>query len=393
MKKVILDMTKCSGCRACEQICDRGAISMHMDSEGFSYPYIDDEKCINCKKCTSVCAVQSKVKTFVPLETFAAMHNDYTVLYDSSSGGVFTALADIVLSAGGVVVGCMFDEGFRARQVIVSKWTGLDECRGSKYVQSDTNNTYLKVEELLKKETPVLYTGTPCQIAGLRAFLGREYENLLTADLVCHGVPSPELFVQHISWLENKMGQKIRQYRFRSKINSHKQSLYYYYYFLKSLKIISGSAMLDPYYFAFLNGKTFRNCCYQCLYAKESRVGDFTFADYWSVEKFHPELKENSGVSILLLNTPKAIAYKAQIEERMRLVPSKLEWIKEINANLNAPSQRPDARNTIYQEIQKQGYSNWADCYCSTTPWKLRNAFGKLPPWLRLRITKLLKVH
>lgn len=129
-------------------------------------------------------------------------------------------------------------------------------------------------------------------------------------------------------------------------------NLYYYYYFLQSVKIVSGSAVLDPYYFAFLNAKTYRECCYRCPYAEEKRVSDFTFADYWSAERFHPELAGSNGVSILTFNTEKSLTYKGQIEESMNLIPSKLEWIKQINFNLNQPAERPACRDSIYRDIQ-----------------------------------------
>ena len=155
--------------------------------------------------------------------------------------------------------------------------------------------------------------------------------------------------------------------------------------------MVSGSAVLDPYYFAFLNAKTYRECCYQCQYAEEKRVGDFTFADYWSVEKFHSDIDSENGVSILMFNTAKGLSYLEQAENEINLIPSRMEWIKEINYNLNRPAERPKERSEIYKDIQKYGYSFMADKYCSTFNWKLRNIYGKLPLWLRIRIKTILK--
>ncbi len=364
---------------------------MEKNEEGFLYPHIDEEKCGNCGLCLTVCPVETPVQQYQPLQAYAAIHKDKTVLLDSSSGGVFTALAEMVLKQGGLVVGCMLDTNFYAKQILLSKREDLSKCRGSKYVQSDTADTFVKVKQQLENGRMVLYTGTPCQIAGLKTYLGQEYENLLTADFICHGVPSPELFRQNILWLEKKKGNKIIHYRFRNKIGSYQLGLYYYYYFVRSKKAVGGSAALDPYYASFLQAKTYRPCCYQCTYAQEKRISDFTFADFWSVEKFHPEINSDIGASILLLNTNKSLSYLPEIEQSMLLYPSKLEWMKQINENLNHPANYPPCRTDIYQTIQTMGYEAWANQYCSSMFWKLRYLYGKLPLALRIKVKKAQK--
>lgn len=391
MKPVLSDITKCTGCKACEQICMSGAISMQLDNEGFSYPAVDESKCVNCGLCMAVCPTENRAEFFQAQEVFAAVHKNKKILQDSSSGGVFSAIADAVLENGGVVVGCAFDSDFRARQVVVENKALLGELRGSKYVQSDTGDTYARTKALLEQGITVFYSGTPCQIAGLKAFIGKENEKLLTADFVCHGVPSPELFVQHIDWLEKRNRHKIRQYRFRSKVSPSRQSTFdYCYHILGYPKVQSGSAVLDPYYFNFLNGRTYRNCCYQCPYAGEQRVSDITFADYWNVERFHPGLTENCGVSILMINTEKGKAYLPALNKKMQLIPSKLEWIKQINYNLNRPAERPDLRDTVYLEIGRCGYQKWADNYCATLQWKMRYGYNKLPGQVKKTLKRIL---
>ncbi len=390
MKAVLADMSECTGCRACEQACAFRAVSMKPDEEGFYFPYIDEEKCVGCGNCRKACPAQNRVECTRPLEVCAAFHKDERVLLDSSSGGAFTALAHTVFGMNGTVIGCVLDERFSARQVTVSDPRLLPACRGSKYVQSDTCDTYSAVKEILEMGGYVLYTGTPCQNAGLKTYLGDKYDNLLTADFVCHGVPSPSLFKQHIGWLERKKRGKVSKYRFRSKLVPGETSLRYSFSLFKSEKTIWGSAALDPYYSAFLKAETYRECCYRCPYAAEMRVSDFTFADYWSVEKFHPELKNISGVSILTFNTAKGLSYKERIEWEMILVRSRTEWIKRVNVNLNRPAERPASRDTVYREITEGGYDSWADKYCSTAEWRIRNVFGKLPPELRAGIRKLI---
>ena len=391
MNTVLIDMKKCTGCRACEHICTSGAITMSRDEEGFLFPQIAPSKCTDCGLCALTCPTENKVQVRRPLETYAAVHKDKKILSDSSSGGVFTALADIVLENHGTVVGCMLNGAFRAVQTAVSDPKLIPGFRGSKYVQSDTGTTYRDVEKLLKNGTCVLYTGTPCQIAGLKKYLGKEYDTLLTADLVCHGVPSPELFIAHIRWLEEKSGQKISEYRFRCKTADASSVYCYKYKFDPTQKNITGPAVLDPYYFAFLKAATYRECCYGCPYAQENRVGDITFADYWNAEELHPELSGINGVSMLTLNTPKALLYKPEISKRLELIPTNTEWMLERNLNLNRPARRPEERDTIYKEIQTNGYGKWADKFCSRPKWILRNAFEHLPVHLRTFLTRLLK--
>ena len=391
MKTITEDTIRCTGCRACEKACTRGAISMTKNAEGFLYPQIDETNCIDCGICKRICPAEKIVELKTPQKTYAAIHKDKEILKDSSSGGVFTALAEMVFEQGGVVVGCILDKDFYAKQVIVSRSEDLAACRGSKYVQSDTKDTYPQVKKLLDDGILVLYTGTPCQIAGLKNYLGHPYDHLLTADFICHGVPSPQLFIQNILWLEKRNGNQIVNYRFRNKVGSYQFGLYYYYYFVRSTDVVGGSAVLDPYYFSFLNAKTYRECCYQCPYAQEKRCSDFTFADYWSVEKFHPELDSDMGASILFMNTEKSLQYQKNIEQNMALFPSKLEWMKQVNENLNQPAKRPDSRNRIYQTIQEMGYETWANQYCSTLLWKLRNLYGKFPLGFRIRIKMIRK--
>ncbi len=390
MKTVIPDMQKCCGCGACEQGCRFNSIKMIADKEGFLYPEIDEDMCKNCGKCARICPVNKMVAKNTPGEVYAAINLNDSILSDSSSGGVFTAISESVLESGGVVVGCVFDENFHAKQVFAESKKQLSSMRGSKYVQSNTEETYKKTKELLESGKLVLYTGTPCQIAGLKAFLTKNYENLLTADFVCHGVPSPELFIYHVTWLEKRVNKgKLTYFRFRTKNDPEHRNLYYFnYQFEKTKHVFCGSAALDPYYSAFLNAKTYRESCYQCKYASSKRVSDFTFADYWEAEKFHPELKDICGISVLLLNTSTAIEWRHRIERKMKLTSSKLNWIKAVNHNLSNPANRPEARDEIYSYINENGYDRWATQYCSTLKWKLMKIYGSLPVMVKKMLHK-----
>ena len=259
IKTVLADTLLCAGCRACGAGLCRPCHFHGAKRRGISLSPYRPGNMRRLRQVRKVCPAHNPPEHRQPLEIYAAVHRDERILTDSSSGGAFTALADLAFDKGGLAVGCVLDRDFRAKQVVVSDPQLLFECRGSKYIQSDTGNTFSAVKKVLDDGMSVFFSGTPCQVAGLKNFLGRDYENLLTADFICHGVPSPRLFEQHIHWLEEKNGRKISRYRFRSKVGAAGSNLYYYYYFLQSVKIVSGSAVLDPYYFAFLNAKTYRS--------------------------------------------------------------------------------------------------------------------------------------
>ena len=197
----IEDKSKCCGCRACEQICPIEIIHMEEDTEGFIYPQVGD-KCIECKLCEKVCPLLNDNKKlseeFVP-KVYAAHIKDEEILVNSSSGGIFTALAEAVLRQQGMVFGAAYNEEMNVEHICINKIDDLHKLRGSKYVQSNTLATYGQVKQILGKERYVLYVGTPCQIAGLKRYLGKVYERLITVDLVCHGTPSPKIFREYIA--------------------------------------------------------------------------------------------------------------------------------------------------------------------------------------------------
>jgi len=391
MLNVLNEMQKCCGCRTCEQLCPAKAITMVINEEGFLYPHINEDDCTNCGLCTNSCPQLKSVEgSNKHPQVYAAVHKNEAILKDSSSGGAFSALAELFFEKGGAVVGCAFDENFTARQVMIEDPALLSGLRGSKYVQSDTANTYIKTKRLLEDGRLVLYTGTPCQIGGLKAFLNKDYENLITVDLICHGVPSPKLFNEHVRWIEGKRNKKLKEYRFRSKINGN-WSFYYYYLYADMAKLFHGSAALDPYFAAFLQGKTHRECCYQCPYARIDRVGDFTIADYWNVASFHPELKNVQGVSLIMVNTARAARWAAVLSEKMHMIPSRIEWIKKINYNLNRPAKRPMERDEIYKYISNIGYAAWAKRYQSGLKYILLCIHRHLPLACKKMIRRMTK--
>ncbi len=348
MNNILTLGKSCCGCGGCEQACPRHCISFITDEEGFLYPSVDANACTDCGVCLKKCPIASDVPRGKDPAVYAAKLNDRQTAFQSTSGGVFYAIAADFLARGGVVFGCAYDDDLRAVHIAAHNERELKRLQGSKYVQSDTRGVYRRVKEALDQSKPVLFSGTGCQAAGLRAFLGREYDNLLIADIVCHGVPSPLLFEKYLQYKGGKMGGKITAYNFRSKA---KRGWDLYYMAETTRKKQSDYGFFDPYYNAFLNCKTYRESCYQCPFANSERPGDITLADYWGVQKAHPEFYDSNGVSLVLVNTPKGEAAWEKLRKVTTSVPSTLEQAVVLNKNLREPSARPDCRDTIYEGI------------------------------------------
>lgn len=209
--------SQCYGCRACEQICPKSAITINPNEEGFLYPVLEETRCVKCGLCQKVCPFDSKLeKHSEEIRVFAAQYKNKSSLRTCSSGGIFTAIANYVLENGGEVAGCIYDENFIAVHILTDNPTIVEKMKGSKYVQSDTTHICLEIQGKLKAGKLVLFSGTPCQVDGLKQFLQKSYDNLITVDLICHGVPSPLFFEKYIKYIERKKG-KITDIRFRDK--------------------------------------------------------------------------------------------------------------------------------------------------------------------------------
>ena len=354
-----LNRKHCTGCRMCEQICPENAIKMIENSEGFIEPYLDKEKCIDCGLCANRCPQLNSVKCnkLNKIETYAAKNKNVSEQKASSSGGIFSAIANYILENNGVVFGSAFNKEIVAEHIRIVNKEELNKLRGSKYVQSNTKHTYKEVKKDLESHKIVLYSGTPCQISGLKAFLGKEYEKLFTVDLVCHGVPSPKLFAKYIKWLEEKNKSKIKKYEFRNK-EKNGWGLTVKVSF-KNGKVKYINSNLDSYYKSFLEGKTYRECCYSCKYSNTDRVSDITLADYWGVENEHPKFYDEKGVSAILVNTIKGKEIINNIKDSIQLEDTTLEKILNKNKNLKSPTQRKKERDDIYKNIENMNFNTY----------------------------------
>lgn len=292
----------CCGCGACLNVCPKNAISFREDAEGFAYPSVDEGKCIDCSLCVKVCPVLSPDVERLPLKVYAAKNRDLQERIQSSSGGMFLPLAREVLRLGGQVFGVEFSEDFRsARHACASDADGVKRFSGSKYIQSDTGRTYSQTKMFLENGVPVLYSGTPCQIAGLRKFLRKDYENLYTVDLVCHGVPSPGIWRRY---MDETAPEGTASVNFRDKVTGWKR-------FSLVMKDSSGKVLFSQredenvFMDGFLKNLYLRPSCYRCPARKGRSGSDLTIADYWHLKKTLPDFDDNTGVGLVLVNTAK----------------------------------------------------------------------------------------
>jgi coenzyme F420-reducing hydrogenase beta subunit len=350
-----LNPHNCVGCRSCEQSCPQKCITMINDSEGFLYPEVSGKDCVSCGLCIRHCPILSDTRTCFDTDSqkiYAMQLKDLRVLKNSSSGGVFAGIAKNVLKSGGTAFGCALDNMLQARHIPVTNVDDLPLLQGSKYVASDTGETYKQVKILLDQNMPVLYSGTPCQIAGLNAFLENKPDNLLTMDIVCHGTPSQKLFNKYLDWLGKRNHGRIIYYGFRDKDvagwscgGKAKTKT------KTKTKTIEG--ICDPYYASFLRGETYRPSCYNCIFAGMNRPGDLTGGDFWGIEIFYPEFDKREGVSICIVNSKRGEAVFNEIKQEYEYFPVSEEEIQDKNENLIHPTFRPVCRNTIYNGIDK----------------------------------------
>lgn len=299
-------MSQCCGCSACAQRCPRQCISMQMDNEGFLYPQVDSSKCIDCHLCEKVCPVINQYDTRTPLNVYAAKNSNDEVRRLSSSGGIFTLLAEQTIKDGGVVFGACWDKNWNVKHDYIDNISDLQKFRSSKYLQSVIGNSYLKAEQFLKIGRKVMFTGSPCQIAGLKHFLRKEYDNLLAVEVICHSVPSPGVWQKYLTTrLHTLRWEKsdIRNISFRDKKTGWKT----YSFLIENNDGNSFTELSNKNAFmrGFLADLYTRPSCHACP-AKQLRSGsDLTLGDFWGVESLMPEIDDDNGVSAIIVNSDK----------------------------------------------------------------------------------------
>lgn len=357
-----LDKKECSGCTACLHVCPKQCISMKQDEEGFLYPVIDESSCIKCGLCEKTCPFNTPTyKSNTPI-VYAAYLKDISQRMKSTSGGVFYAIAKWIIEQNGIVYGAAFDDQFKLKHIGVDSINDLQKLRGSKYLQSDLGNIFSEIKQFLNQGRWVYFVGVGCQVAGLHAFLRKEYENLITSDLVCHGVPSQLMFDWHLDYLRKKEKGEIISYSFRDLESWGVCEMYSYISqtHRQGIRRLHGYS-LSPYLYSFMEAFNYRYSCYNCKFAKLPRQGDITLADYWGVKHFFQDLDTDKGVSLVLLNTSKACNIWNQIQDVLEYRISRVEDAALINKNLIQPTPMPDIRPSIYEMIKQRGYKSVVD--------------------------------
>lgn len=315
----LAEQSRCTGCTACAAGCPKDAIAMVRDRAGFDFPQVDLERCIHCGRCTRLCpALQERGPAAHLPAAFAAWNRDGAIRRDSTSGGVFTVIAEYVLEGGGVVYGAAMDGRQHLRHIACFRKEDLWRLRGTKYVQSDLNGVFREIREVLKTR-PVLFSGTPCQVDGLYRFLGCRPENLTTCDLVCHGVPSPGVWEDVAQAIEQKKNRKLEAVRFRNKVegwqNSHFTAIY------EDGTMDSAPLFATGFGRAFGRALFLRQSCHHCQYTNLNRPGDFTLGDLWGLKAGEFPEQQHAGISLLLVNTPHGSYLFDQLELECRPFP------------------------------------------------------------------------
>ena len=296
---------QCTGCGACASVCPHNAIKIVQGKDGFSYPLIDKQKCTKCGLCDKVCPVELPNVKSKCKQAFAAIIKDEYIRLKSSSGGMFSALSENIINNGGAVFGAGFDENFTVRHMCAEDMDGIEKLRGSKYVQSDIGESFRDIKSLLKQHRTVMFVGTPCQVAGLKSYLGKEYDNLITVDLICHGVPSPVFWKKYIEYREKVAEAKTQKIFFRHKKNGWK--IYSVQFIFDDCTEYIQSLTKDLYMKGFLSNLFLRDSCYKCKFKNDNYYSDITLADFWGIDKIMPDINDNKGVSLVLANTEKGL--------------------------------------------------------------------------------------
>jgi len=371
---MLCEQALCTGCRACENKCPTRALTMKEDGEGFLRPFLDTSRCTQCGLCRSTCPVLN-TPAQAPSQrepgTYACWSLDETIRERSSSGGVFSLLAKEVLKDGGVVFGASFDEDLRVRHTYIEDFEQIDGLRRSKYVQSDTGDCYLQVENFLKAGRPVLFVGAPCQVAGLNAYLGKPYENLLTLSFICYGVPSPKVFETYIRYREDKHKARAARLSFREKQGSGWSNCAMCIEFEDGTKL-RHPLKQDPYFVGFGRHLFTRPSCFECHFRYPNIFSDMTLGDFWGADKLEGlKANDDKGVSLVLTHTPKGEEGLKRIAPHLFIQRRSFEEALKYNPRLKTSSACPRNRSRFFEEFaQDTDFERLIRRYMTNTGWK-----------------------
>ncbi|MGM9979716.1 MAG: Coenzyme F420 hydrogenase/dehydrogenase, beta subunit C-terminal domain [Clostridium sp.] len=322
----IINKEQCCGCYACASACPKNCILMKVDKEGFWYPEVNKDICVQCGLCERICpVVRNEYVNDKEVNAYVAYSKNEKIRMKSSSGGLFTMFAEVVLSEGGVVFGAAFDNKFLVHHIAIESMEDLEILQGSKYLQSEIGYTYKEAKKFLKQGRKVLFSGTACQIAGLKSFLGKDFDNLFTIDVLCHGVPSPKVWEKYINEKEKGYNDSIKQVQFRNKETGWK------HYSLKMIfsnsKVYKSIFNVDDYMKLFLSDICLRPSCHNCKFKSLNRPSDITLGDCWDIENYMPNMDDDKGTSVVLTHSEKGREMLLNLTEKINLKEAEVDKV------------------------------------------------------------------
>lgn len=379
----IIDKTNCNGCCACVDICPTNAISLNEDNEGFWYPLVDINLCIECKKCINVCpqlkeSTRPILKRFLEPTVYAAINKDTEVRLDSTSGGIFSVLAESAFNKNGYVSGAIYNSDYSVSHIVTNESSKLDELRSSKYLQSKALGIFNNIKKLLEEGKNVLICATPCQIAGLYEFLGKDYDNLITLDFICIGVNSPKVFKSYINMLENEYKSKIQKIKFKNKT-------FGWHNFATKIIFKNGQSYLkdrnsDPYMIGFLKNNLFvRPSCYICKFKGFPRQADISLGDFWGIESVDHYMDDNKGTSLVFINSEKGEKVFNSIRDTIQYKEFSLEDAGKRNIAIYTSIRKPENRNKFFEDFEKMEFIKLVRNY-----FRLDSKFSKIQNFVKI---------
>lgn len=350
----IKEKKECCGCHACFNICPKKAISMVEDENGFKIPKINKELCIDCGLCEKVCPILKNNKIENTPKAYAVQNLDEKIRKNSSSGGIFSLIASAILDLNGVVFGAKFNEKFEVEHDFIEKKEDIYKFRGSKYVQSAIGECYKKVKNFLDEGRYVLFTGTPCQIEGLKTYLQKDYDTLYTQDIICHGVPAPKVWREYLKYRKIKDGKAPNNINFRQKNkgwSSYEIQLNY------DKSNYTKNHKEDLFMQSFLRDACLRESCYECKFKKKNRISDITLADFWGMKNIVPELNDDKGTSLVIINSKKGAKLFNDIKEKTIYKEVDFEESIKYNKSMTEAAKVPKHRREFLEFVNNKNFN------------------------------------
>lgn len=390
----LLKPEECCGCRACGDICPRTCISFVTDKEGFYYPSIDDSACIGCGLCRKICpSMHPHLSSNAPSATYVAYTLDREMHRAGSSGGLFGIISTWVIEHGGRVWGAAFDSNLKLHHCSATNRQELASLMKSKYIQSDTAGIYKTIKHDLQCGVTTLFAGTPCQSNGLRNYLGDKYENLIIIDLLCHGVPSQDLFDKSIRWFEHKKNCTVTGFQFRYKERHNRSSHMYKIDYIArgggEEKSATGFYYDFPAFLYFCKYISLRPSCYECKWSNPHRCGDITIGDFWGIEKIKPYLDAKNGISMLLANTDAGNSVIEKIKDKLYVESVPFEFACKNNGCLLSPAALTASRSRLYNDMYVLSFDDLVKKWLSPKKKLLLDTYYNMPSAVK-RIIKAM---